>query len=47
MQLSLEKMQRHTEAISFGLYLNLNISGTPHLSELIFWIYINNTKHNI
>ena len=31
-----ESMQRHTESISFGLFLNLNIFGTPHLSELIF-----------
>ena len=46
-QLSLENIQRHRESICFGLFLNLIISGTPHLGELIFWIYINNTKHNI
>ena len=34
-------MQRHTESIGFGLFLNLNISGTPYLSDLIFWISIN------
>ena len=33
-----ENMLGHTESISFGLFLKLklNISGTPHLNELIF-----------
>ena len=36
-----EDMQCHTELIS-GPILNLNISETSHLSELILWIYKNN-----
>ena len=35
-------MQCHTESISFDSFLNLNVCGTPHLSELFFFIYINN-----
>ena len=27
----------NTESIIFGLFLNFNISGMPHLSELTFW----------
>ena len=42
-----KKMQFQAESISFGLFLNLQISGTPHLNELIFWIYMINTKYNI
>ena len=26
----------------FGLFLNLNISGTPQLTKMIFFIHINN-----
>ena len=33
-----EKMQLHKESVSFGLFLNLDISGKPYPSELIFWI---------
>ena len=43
-QFSLWNMQRHTKSISFGLFLKLNISGSPHLGELIFWIYTNNAS---
>ena len=39
-----ENMQCHTEYISFGIFFNLDISGMPHLSELIFWIYMSNTN---
>ena len=28
-------MQRHIESISVGLYLNLNISGTPQPKDLV------------
>ena len=35
-------MQCHTESISFDSFLNLNICGTPYLSELGFFIYVNN-----
>lgn len=31
-----ENMQRHTESISFVLFLNISITGTPHLSESEF-----------
>ena len=41
-----ENMQHHTTSTSFGLFLNLNISGTPHLSKLTFWTSTNNTNHN-
>ena len=30
----------------FLLFLSLNIPRTPHLSELIFWNYINDVKHD-
>ena len=41
-----ENMQRHVNPTSFGVQLNLNIFGTPHIKELIFWFYTNNTKYN-
>ena len=37
-------MQRNTKSISLGLFLNLSVSRTSHLSEMIFWIYVSNTK---
>ena len=34
-------MQRHTESISFGLFLNLNISGTFHLRDFENFLDLN------
>ena len=39
-----ENIQCQTERISLGLFLNLDFSGKPHLSEPIFSIYINSAK---
>ena len=39
-----KNLQLHTESNPFGLFLNLNIAGTPHLNELISWIYIYNIQ---
>ena len=38
-KLLLGKHERHTELTSYRLSLNLIISGTPHISKLVFWIY--------
>lgn len=35
-----KNMQHHTESISFGLFLSLNITGTSRLTGLIFF-YLN------
>ena len=39
-----ENMQHLTKSTNFELFLNLNINESLHLKELIFWIYVNNTK---
>ena len=40
-------MQPNTKCICFGPFLNLIVSQTSHLSEMIFWIYVNNTKQHL
>ena len=40
------KNMKSAESNNFKRFLNLNIYGTPHLNELIFWIYINNKREN-
>ena len=42
-----EHMQRQKMFISFGLFLNPHKPGTPHLSELTFFIYLNYPKRDI
>lgn len=42
----ISNMERQTESMSFRLFFNPNISGTPQLSELTFWISINHTTPN-
>ena len=37
-------MQRHAGSNSLRQFSNLNTSGTPQITEPIFWIYINNTR---
>ena len=34
-----KNMQHHTESISFGLFLSLNITGTSRLTGLIFFLF--------
>lgn len=41
-----KKTERITKSISFGLFLNLDLSGKRHSHELIYLAYIDNRKYN-